>query len=110
MPAGRTGRRRRYRRKHAVHEPADVDGELDRLRPRQHHAVIERVQEAVLGDPARVSRPALVHHRNQPGRSAEADKTKLEPVSKRLPKRRPGRAVLSVRTPGEDMSLPLFSE
>ena len=35
-----------------VQQPADIGGELLRLRPRQQHAVVERVQEAALGDPA----------------------------------------------------------
>ncbi len=64
----------------AVHQPADVDGELDRLRPRQQHAVVERVQVAVLGNPAAALDQFLVHHRNLPGRAAEADEAELEPV------------------------------
>ncbi len=31
-----------------VHEPADVGGELLRLGTGQHHAIVERVQEAAL--------------------------------------------------------------
>jgi hypothetical protein len=36
----------------AVHQPADVGGELLRLWSGQQHAVVERVQEAAFADPA----------------------------------------------------------
>jgi len=36
----------------SVHQPADVNGKLLRLRSRKHHAVIERVQKSPLRDPA----------------------------------------------------------
>jgi len=35
-----------------MHQPADIGGKLLRLGSRQQHAVIERVQEPVFGDPA----------------------------------------------------------
>ena len=68
----------------AVHQPADVGGELLRLRPRQHHAVVERVQEAALGDPAPPLDQLLVHDRDLPGRPAEADEAELQPEPERL--------------------------
>ena len=42
----------------AVHQPADVGRELLRLRAGQHHAVVQRVQEAPLADPAPLAPPA----------------------------------------------------
>jgi len=56
----------------AVHEPADVGGQLLRLRAGQHHAVVQRVQEALLGDPAPALHQLLVHHGNLACRSAKA--------------------------------------
>jgi hypothetical protein len=64
-----------------MHHPADVDRELGGLGARQHHAVIERMQEAALGYPALTLDQVLVHDRDLPGRSAEADETQLEPVA-----------------------------
>ena len=55
----------------AVHEPADVGGELLRLGARQEHAVVQRVQEAVLADPALLLDEDAVHDRDLAGRAAE---------------------------------------
>jgi hypothetical protein len=63
-----------------VHEPADVRGELLGFGAREHHAVIERVQEAPLGDPAAALDEILVHDRDLPGRAAEADEAEPQPV------------------------------
>ena len=68
----------------AVHQPADVGGQLLRLRPRQQHAVVERVQVAVFRDPAPALDQLLMHHRDLPGRAAEADETQLEPILESL--------------------------
>ncbi len=65
-----------------VHHPADIGGELLGLRSRQHHAVVERVEEALLRDPAFPFDEVLVHDRDLPGRTAEADEAELEPVAK----------------------------
>jgi redox-sensitive bicupin YhaK (pirin superfamily) len=77
----------------AVQQPADVGRELLRLRSRQHHAVVERVQEASLRDPAPALDQLLVHHRDLAGRSAEADEAELEPEAERVAKARDGRRV-----------------
>ena len=70
-----------------VHQPADVGGELLRLRPRQHHAVVERVQKAPLGDPAHALDQVLMHDRDLPRRSAEADETQFQPIPESLSQR-----------------------
>ena len=62
-----------------MHQPADVSGELLRLRARQHHAVIERVQKTLLGNPALLLNQFAVHDRNLPRRSAKTDETQLKP-------------------------------
>ena len=67
----------------AVHQPADVGGELLRLGARQQHAVVERVQEPRLGDPALLLDEDAVHDRDLPRRAAEAQQRDARP--------RPGR-------------------
>ncbi len=64
----------------AVHQPADVGRELLRLGARQHHGVVQRVQEAVLADPAPALDQLRVHHGNLAGGAAETDEAELEPV------------------------------
>jgi len=81
----------------AVHQPADVDGELGRLGPGQQHAVVEGVQEAPLGDPAAALHQLLVHHGDLTGRAAEADEAELQPVAEGFAERNgEGRGVGSV--------------
>ena len=72
----------------AVHEPADVGGELLRLGTGQHHAVVEGVQEAALGDPVHALDQVVMHDRDLPRRSAEAYPAELPPVAKRCCARR----------------------
>jgi hypothetical protein len=62
-----------------VHQPAEVDGELVRLGSRQQHAVVERVQEPRLADPALLLDEDAVHHRDLPGGTAEAERRDLRP-------------------------------
>ena len=69
----------------AVHQPRDVDSELNRLRPGQQHAVVEAVQVAVFGDPAAFFHQLLMHHRDLSGGAAEADEAEFEPVFEGLP-------------------------
>ena len=64
---------------HAVQQPADIGRELLRLRARQQHAEIERVQETRLVDPFLLVDHDAVHHRDLAGRSAEAEAADLEP-------------------------------
>src|SRR5262249_33505365 len=68
----------------AVHQPADVGGELLRLGSRQHHAVVERVQEAPFRDPALLLDQLAMHDRDLAGWTAEADPAELPPVAERL--------------------------
>ena len=68
----------------AVHEPADVGRELLRLGTGQQHAVVERVQEALLADPAAPVDELAVHDRDLAGRSAEGDEPELHPEAKGL--------------------------
>ena len=76
----------------AVHQPAEVGGELLRLGAGQQHAVVQRVQEALLADPAPAFDELGVHDRDLPRRAAEADEAELEPEAQRLGKaHRPGR-------------------
>ena len=63
----------------AVQQPADIDRQLLRLRPRQQHAVVERVQEAVLADPALFLDQNSVHHGDLAGRPAEAQRGDAKP-------------------------------
>jgi hypothetical protein len=76
-----------YATPYPVHQPADVGGQLLRLRPRQDHGVVKRMQETVLGYPAALLHQFLVHHADLPGGAAEADKTEFQPVAERLPER-----------------------
>ena len=66
----------------AVHQPADIGGKLLCLGAGQHHAEIERVQKALLGNPASPFHQFHVHHGNLPGRAAKADEAEFEPVGK----------------------------
>jgi hypothetical protein len=70
----------------AVHEPADVDGELLRLGPGQQHAVVQGVQKPLFTDPAFLLDQLGVHDGDLPGRAAKTDETELEPVPERLGK------------------------
>ena len=48
-------------------EPTDIGRKLLRLRSRQQHAVVQRVQESPLADPAPALDELGVHHRDLPG-------------------------------------------
>ena len=56
-----------------VQQPADIGRELLRLRSRQQHAVVQRMQEPAFGDPVLLLDQDAVHHRDLPGRAAEAE-------------------------------------
>ena len=68
----------------AVHQPADIGGELLRLGAGQQHAEVERVQEAALADPAPLLDQHLVHQRDLAGRPAEAQQGDPRPDPHRL--------------------------
>ncbi len=70
-----------------VEQPADVGGELLRLRAGQEHAVVEGVQEPVLGNPAPALHELLMHDGNLPRGPPEADEAKLQPEGKRFAER-----------------------
>ena len=83
---------------HAVQRPADVCGELLRLRPGQQHAEIECMQKSRLIDPLFLVDQHAVHHGDLPGRPAEIDAAELEPqpecfAEARRSRRRGGRAL-----------------
>ena len=62
-----------------MQQPADVHRELLRFRSRQQHAVVQRMQEPALADPALLLDQNAVHHRDLPGRPAEAERGDLRP-------------------------------
>ncbi|MCY1235043.1 hypothetical protein D9M72_476470 [compost metagenome] len=70
----------------AVHEPADVGGQLLRLGAGQQHAEVQRMQEALLADPAPPLDQLRMHDRDLPGGPAETDEAELEPEAKRFGK------------------------
>ncbi len=75
----------------AVHEPADVRGELLRLRAGQQHAEVQGVQEALFADPALFLDEDPVHHRNLARGPAEAEKGDAAPRPRGLPEGHVGR-------------------
>ena len=68
-----------------VHHPADVSRKLGCLRPRQHHAVVERVQEPPFRNPAPAFHQVLMHDGDLAGGAPEADEAELEPVPEGFP-------------------------
>lgn len=74
-----------------MHQPANVGGQLLSLGPREHHAVVERMQKTVLRDPAAPLNQFLVHERDLPSGAAEADAAQLEPEAESLGPRNRGR-------------------
>ena len=71
----------------AVHQPADIGGELLRLRARQKHAVIERVEEPGLAQPPSFLDEDPVHKRDLASRPAKAEQCDLRPYPGRLGER-----------------------
>jgi hypothetical protein len=67
-----------------VQQPSEVGRELLRLRTRQHHAVVQCMQETPLADPAPSLDQLGVHDRDLPRRPAEADEAELEPEAQRF--------------------------
>ena len=56
-----------------MQQPADVDRQLLRLRAGQQHAVVERVQEALLAEPAPPLDQLSRHDGDLTSRAAERD-------------------------------------
>jgi hypothetical protein len=71
----------------AVEQPADVDGQLLGFRAREQHAVVERVQEPALPDPAVLLDQRALHDRDLPGRATERLQRDREPGAHRLAER-----------------------
>ena len=71
----------------AMHQPADIGRELLRLRAGQQHAIVERMQEAPLGDPALLLDHDAMHHRDLAGRAAEAQERDPQPDPQRRAQR-----------------------
>jgi hypothetical protein len=63
----------------SMHQPADVGGQLLRFRPRQQHAIIQRIQETPFGYPAPLFHQLLMHNGDLPGRPAETDEAESQP-------------------------------
>ena len=63
----------------AVQPPADIGRKLHGLWPRQQHAEVQAMQEAVLGDPPPLVDENAVHQRDLPRRSAEGQHPDLRP-------------------------------
>ena len=62
-----------------MQQPAEIDGELLRLRTGKQHAEIERVEKASFADPFELFDEQAMHDGNLPGRPAEAQQTDLQP-------------------------------
>ena len=71
----------------AVEQPADVDGQLLGLRAGQQHAVVQRVQEPALPDPAVLVDEVALHDGDLAGRAAEGLQRDREPRLDGLPER-----------------------
>ena len=85
---------------HAVQRPTDVGRELLRLRPRQQHAEVERMQEARLVEPFLLVDDHAVHHGDLRGRTAEVDASDLQPQPERFAETR-----RSVRGTGQRLAV-----
>ena len=71
---------------HPMQQPSQIDGELLRLRPRQQHAEIQRMQKPLLADPFQLIDKKPVHHCDLSGRPAKAEKADFQPDIERLVK------------------------
>ena len=72
---------------YAVQQPAGIGGELLRLRTRQQHAEIERMQETRLVEPALLLHHDAVHEGDLRRRPAETGESDPRPGRQRLPER-----------------------
>ena len=67
----------------AMQPPAEIGRELLRLRPRQQHAEIQRMEEMALRNPLPPLYQLPVHDRDLPRRTTETDQPELEPIAER---------------------------
>src|SRR5215207_10928793 len=86
-----------------VHQPADIGRELLRLRPGKEHAVIERMQKPVLGNPALLLDEDLVHYRDLAGWAAEAQQGDTQPDAKCFRQRHAVRGRSAVTEAGKSL-------
>jgi len=70
-----------------MHQPADISRQLLGLRTGKHQGVVERMQEAVFGNPSALLHQFLMHHTHLSGRAAKADEAQLQPITRRFCKR-----------------------
>lgn len=66
----------------AMHQPADIGCELLRLRARQEHAVVQRMEEAAFRDPLLFLDQDAVHHRDLARGPAKTQAGDTEPDAK----------------------------
>jgi len=71
----------------SVQHPAPVGRELLRLGPWKQHGIVHGVEEAILAEPSLLVHEDLLHHRDLPGRAAEAVSSDTDPDPERLPER-----------------------
>src|SRR5579863_1493245 len=64
-----------------MRQPADIDGELLRLRPGKRDAVAQRVEETLVRDPAFSLDREPVHGRDLLGRAADAGERHMGPYA-----------------------------
>ena len=69
-----------------VQQPADIGGELLRLRARQQHAVVQRMQKTAFRNPVLLLDQDAVHHRDLPRGAAEAQQRHPQPDPESLAK------------------------
>ena len=75
----------------AMHEPTDVGCELLRFGTWQQHAVVERMQKSLLGNPALFLHEDAVHHGNLACRATKTQRRNKSPCPERLVPRHPMR-------------------
>ena len=67
-----------------MHEPADVSGKLLRLGAWQQHAVVQRMEKPLLGNPSLLLDEDTMHDGDLSGRSAKAQERNSYPGVRRL--------------------------
>ena len=72
-----------------VQQPADIGRQLLRLRARQQHAVVQRMQKPALGDPVLFLDQDAVHDCDLPGGAAETSTATRSQTQKASPKLMP---------------------
>ena len=71
----------------AMHQPADVGGELLRFRAGQEHAIVQCMKKALFGDPAAFLHQLLVHDGDLTRWPAEANAAEFQPIAQRRAER-----------------------